>query len=563
MSDSARRLSESEIDGLIAAHGLDIPEGQASRDGVPVPEPQPPAPQAHQQYRSIFALRREWGSRSTPQLEDLALWREAIASAPQHRLAARLTKRREYPVPAPTSQAFPRFRKPAAPAIEPRQRPELRPLRLKWYAYLTFWWIPEVKRNHERANAAKQREFERWTEERERTIVRAQEEAAAARDAWGSRKALYEAACVRVEQAWEDAHAAWKRGYDSDASTLADLRHGYEMGKSDGVQKFFDVHLRAIPKPSWLSTTNKLVFDEVERILLVECSLPYFEKAGRIEKRKPDGKPGVATKSEAEKFASEVQYTTALGAMWEIAQLDDKERINLVCCNGSVTFVDPATGRERTDVILSVAARPSELREIVLERVSPEECFRELRGVAAPKLSDIVPIKPLIQMNTADRRFIADRDVLDGLAERNLATMDWQEFEHLVRELFEKVWSKDGTKVRITQASRDKGVDAVAFDPDPLRGGKIIIQAKRYTTTVELSAVRDLYGTIQAEGANKGILVTTSNFGPDAYEFAKDKPITLLNGANLLHYLKQLGYHAKIDLQEARDLLKAKASPKR
>jgi len=33
------------------------------------------------------------------------------------------------------------------------------------------------------------------------------------------------------------------------------------------------------------------------------------------------------------------------------------------------------------------------------------------------------------------------------------------------------------------------------------------------------------------EGATKEILVTTSDYGPDAYAFAKDKPITLLNGA--------------------------------
>jgi restriction system protein len=60
--------------------------------------------------------------------------------------------------------------------------------------------------------------------------------------------------------------------------------------------------------------------------------------------------------------------------------------------------------------------------------------------------------------------------------------------------------------VKITRASRDHGVDAVAFDPNPIRGGKIVIQAKRYTNTVSVSSVRDLYGTIMNEGANKGIL---------------------------------------------------------
>ena len=56
-------------------------------------------------------------------------------------------------------------------------------------------------------------------------------------------------------------------------------------------------------------------------------------------------------------------------------------------------------------------------------------------------------------------------------------------FEHLIREIFEKEFSANGGEVKITQASRDGGVDAVVFDPDPIRGGKIIIQAKRYTNT--------------------------------------------------------------------------------
>ena len=64
--------------------------------------------------------------------------------------------------------------------------------------------------------------------------------------------------------------------------------------------------------------------------------------------------------------------------------------------------------------------------------------------------------------------------------------------------------------------------------------------------------MRDLYGTVLNEGATKGILVTTSDYGPDAYSFAKDKPLTLLNGANLLHLLGKHGTRAKIDIQEAR-----------
>jgi hypothetical protein len=72
------------------------------------------------------------------------------------------------------------------------------------------------------------------------------------------------------------------------------------------------------------------------------------------------------------------------------------------------------------------------------------------------------------------------------------------------------------------------------------------------------SGHRDLFGTVINEGANKGILVTTATYGSDAYEFAKDKPLTLLSGGELLSLLAAHGHRAKIDLQEAKALYQAK-----
>ena len=54
------------------------------------------------------------------------------------------------------------------------------------------------------------------------------------------------------------------------------------------------------------------------------------------------------------------------------------------------------------------------------------------------------------------------------------------------------------------------------------------------------------------EGATKGILVTTSDYGPNAYTFAKDKPLTLLNGGHLLFLLEKHGHKARIDIKEAK-----------
>jgi restriction system protein len=78
----------------------------------------------------------------------------------------------------------------------------------------------------------------------------------------------------------------------------------------------------------------------------------------------------------------------------------------------------------------------------------------------------------------------------------------------------------------------------VAYDTRPIFGGKVVIQAKRYKNTVGVSAVRDLFGTMQNEGATKGILVATSGYGQASHEFANGKPLELIDGANLLYLLR-------------------------
>jgi restriction endonuclease Mrr len=126
----------------------------------------------------------------------------------------------------------------------------------------------------------------------------------------------------------------------------------------------------------------------------------------------------------------------------------------------------------------------------------------------------------------------------------NLLEMKPTDFESLIQNLFTKM----GLEARQTRPSRDGGVDCVAFDTRPIFGGKVVIQAKRYKNTVGVSAVRDLFGTLQNEGASKGILVTTSGYGPASFEFAHNKPIELIDGGNLLYLLETYtGVTARIE----------------
>ncbi len=347
-------------------------------------------------------------------------------------------------------------------------------------------------------------------------------------------------------------------------SRIDEMKDSYLTKNVNSIIEYCEMVLNNSEYPETFTKNFELEYNPDTKILIVEYELPSIDCFPKIKEVKyissrNELKETQISESQLIKMFDEAMYKITLRTIHELFEADAVNAIDAISLNGWVKAINKATGKEETNCILSIQVKKQEFVQIDLGNVDPKTCFKNLKGVASSKLSSITPVQPILQISRTDKRFVEGYAVADSIdTSTNLAAMDWEDFEHLIRELFEKEFKTSGGEVKVTQASRDGGVDAVAFDPDPIRGGKIVIQAKRYTNTVGVSAVRDLYGTVVNEGATKGILVSTADYGPDAYEFAKGKPLTLLNGSNLLHLLEKHGHHAKIDLREAKKILMEK-----
>ena len=354
------------------------------------------------------------------------------------------------------------------------------------------------------------------------------------------------------------ARAEWQAAVDA-ANAEARRQHqevdafeaDYRRGDLDAVVTYCSLALEASRYPDGFPQEFKLAYVPQSRQVVVEYELPTVKvvpavKAYKYVKTSDSISEPPRPQTQVKTLYASVVAQVAIRTVHELFQSDMAGHVETMVFNGVVDTTDPGSGRRIRPCLVSVRTTRDTFSELDLAHVDPQACLKHLSAGVSKSPSELAPVRPVLEFSTVDPRFVAESDALSQLDQRpNLMDLTPTEFEALIQNLFTKM----GLEARQTRPSRDGGVDCVAWDPRPIFGGKVVIQAKRYKNTVGVSAVRDLFGTLQNEGASKGILVTTSGYGQASFDFAQGKPIELLDGANLLYLLAEhAGVQAKIDM---------------
>jgi restriction system protein len=336
---------------------------------------------------------------------------------------------------------------------------------------------------------------------------------------------------------------------------INEFKVNYEKGEVSALKDYFIKVLENSLYPKNFNKNFELGYDEITKNLIIEFDLPnLYEVPNIIEYKYVQSRKEIVEKkmklSDFQEYYNDVLYQITLRTIYEIFISDYAHHLDTVVFNGWIHGIDTATGNNYNSRIISILANKDEFLKLNLEYVVPKDCFRKLRGIAKGSLHNLSPIKPILELNKDDERFIENRNILAEInSTPNLADMDWEEFEHLVTNLFDKYFQNFG-EARVTRRSREGGVDGVIFDSDPIRGGKYLVQAKRYNDIVPPSAVRELAGAISHERATRGILITTSYFGPDSKSFADENNIKLIEGSELVYMLDECGYKVRCEIKK-------------
>lgn len=390
-------------------------------------------------------------------------------------------------------------------------------------------------------------------EKHQQAVAEAKQRHEAAVASWTEREQQREAGLAEARTAYDADVEKMKERAAAQNQEIDQFHSRFDADDPDAIVEYFSLVLDASSYPEGFTRRYRMAFVPESKQLVVELELPPLDvvptvKQYRYVKARDAVEETARPATQIKALYASVVAQATIRTLHELFEADRGSKLETIVFNGYVDTIDPATGKPTKPHLVTVRTSRETFLQLDLRNVEPLACLKGLNAAVSKSPAELMPVRPILEFDMVDPRFIQESDVLGTLDQRpNLMELSPRDFESLITNLFEKM----GLETRQTQASRDGGVDCVAYDPRPIFGGKVVIQAKRYKHTVGVSAVRDLFGTMQNEGASKGILVTTSGYGKSSFEFAEGKPLELLSGTHLLYLLAEnAGIEARIEPPE-------------
>jgi HJR/Mrr/RecB family endonuclease len=159
----------------------------------------------------------------------------------------------------------------------------------------------------------------------------------------------------------------------------------------------------------------------------------------------------------------------------------------------------------------------------------PPLLFELLNLLESASILTMLLITAILFWRAAQRKKRAEETITPD----DLYALSPAAFEGYVADLFQR----KGYRVFLRGQSGDHGVD---LELEHSGNRRAIVQCKRYRNAIGPDVVRELFGTMIHEGVHHAFLVTTADISPAARKWARNKPITLIDGSTLAKIAESL-----------------------
>ncbi len=261
-----------------------------------------------------------------------------------------------------------------------------------------------------------------------------------------AREAQRIAALLQEREAFEAKVAELEASVASQHGDVDELERKFAAGDPDAVTEYYAAVVGSITLPyEPPEEDSRLAYSPQSRQLVIELELPTFDvipenREYRYIKSRDEIKPAPLPAAERKRLYASLIAQVALTALRTAFRADAHTVVETIVLNGHVHTIDKRTGQQIHPCLLTVRTTRERFEQLNLALVDPAECLKGLSASVSKSPAEMVPVRPVLDFDMVDPRFVSEENVLGSLDTRpNLMDLTPSEFESLITNLFEKM----------------------------------------------------------------------------------------------------------------------------
>jgi hypothetical protein len=215
-------------------------------------------------------------------------------------------------------------------------------------------------------------------------------------------------------------------------------------------------------------------------------------------------------------------------------------------------------GREAMEEMIKLSGMPPQIVAAFLVATA-DSMDRSVSWFAAHQedASWAVPLGELFRCENIpdDPEIYFDQRYIDFLTQNSedLSRIHWRNFERLTAEFF----NRRGYEISLGPGTKDGGIDVRVWPVASGRSGPplLIIQCKRYAATndVQVETVKAFWSDVIYEGAERGLIATTSRISPEGLKISRLRkwPLGFAQSEQVKRWVKTMWRHSPLNAPES------------
>jgi restriction system protein len=258
---------------------------------------------------------------------------------------------------------------------------------------------------------------------------------------------------VQAEQGRQTALADAEREHDvrvrAEAERVATqnkevdaFKERYAARDPEAVVTYSSMVLAASRYPDKFPQQHKVAYVPESQQLVIEMDLPTYDIVPEVvECRYVKAKDEIASKArpvaQRKALYGTVVSQVTLRTVHEMFEADRAGHVESIVFNGHVDTTDPRTGQPTHPCLITLRTTRDLFSSLDLARVEPGACLQGLNASVSRNPAELTPVRPVLEFNMVDPRFVEETDVLSSIDQRpNLMELTPGEFEALITNLF-------------------------------------------------------------------------------------------------------------------------------